>query len=105
VLQAIVRLAVLAILLISAAAVTKLMAINISSTRNIVWSQITMKENIEYAMQVSLLVAPPCLHMFVASGILCIRYRLPADMQHALSLVPHFEAAMFCKPRKYVAAV
>jgi hypothetical protein len=57
VLQAIVRLAVLAILLISAAAVTKLMAINISSTRNIVWSSDVMQQKIATAMQVRLLLA------------------------------------------------
>ncbi|KAF6256543.1 hypothetical protein COO60DRAFT_95334 [Scenedesmus sp. NREL 46B-D3] len=49
--MAIVRLAVLAILLVSAAAVTKLMAINISSTRNIVWSSDVMQQKITAAMQ------------------------------------------------------
>jgi hypothetical protein len=48
-----VRLAVLAILLLSATAVTKLMAINISSTRNIVWSNDLMQQKIDAAMQVS----------------------------------------------------
>lgn len=46
------RLFVLAILLVSAAAVTKLMAINISSARNIIWSTDDMIGNINTAMQV-----------------------------------------------------
>lgn len=72
-LQAIVRLAVLAILLISAAAVTKLMAINISSTRNIGWSNDLMQQKIAAAMQVSLSVAALCrqgLHMCSAEQYL-----------------------------------
>jgi hypothetical protein len=68
VIQAIVRLAVLAILLISAAAVTKLMAINISSTRNIVWSSDIMQQKINAAMQVRLPLAL-CMQEVVRSVI------------------------------------
>lgn len=52
-LQVVVILMVLAILLVSAAAVTKLMAINISASRNIVWSQADMTNRIDTAMLVS----------------------------------------------------
>jgi hypothetical protein len=69
VLQAIVRLAVLAILLISAAAVTKLMAIKISSTRNIVWSSDIMQQKINAAMQVRLKPAC-CMHEMVQSAFI-----------------------------------
>lgn len=51
--QALVMLMVFAILLISAAAVTKLMAINISASRNLIWSDGQMVDMINVAMQVS----------------------------------------------------
>lgn len=54
-LQAIVGLVVFAILLISAAAVTKLMAINLSAARNITWSTNAIGDKIASNMQVGVI--------------------------------------------------
>jgi hypothetical protein len=55
-----VRLAVLVVLLISAAAVSKLMAINITSARNITWNKDAMTGSINGAMSVSNLTSMEC---------------------------------------------
>lgn len=52
VLQGLVRLVVLAILLASAGAVTKLMAMNMQAARNVVWDDAAMDSRINIAMQV-----------------------------------------------------
>jgi hypothetical protein len=52
-LQAIVRLVVFAILLATAGAVTKLMAMNLESTRSIIWRDQDMQDRIGLRMRVS----------------------------------------------------
>lgn len=62
-LQAIVRLVVFAILLATAGAVTKLMAMNLESTRSIIWRDHDMEDRIGLTMRVSLSPARhhPCV--------------------------------------------